>query len=336
MEITPQNLQFFFTGLINVYSQAYGVTEVWHDKFATVYPAQTEDWISGWIGMLDKLREWKGARIIRTPAPQTYRATVRNFELTEGVDKFKLQDDQYGIYTPMFQMMGYQQKKWPDYQLRDLLFNQGAYTGAAQIGTDGVTYFNTAHPIDFYNAAAGTYCNDYRGGVNVNGITVGGAFSVNAFNTVWSDMNARVAENGEKIGIKPNVTAGPAQLRAAMSTVLNNQMFAPPVMGTLGSGPVGTANAPFVGTMTNPLQGWTSVDVIEDFADNSTWFMLDTRMPVKPFGWVLRQAPVMIPRTSPTDPAVFDTRLFLFGVEARGVPVWGLPFLGSVSGPTAV
>lgn len=335
MEITPANISILTTAVQVTYSQAYNVTESWQSKFCTPVPCNTSQYMNAWIGMLDKLREWVGPRVVRTPAPQTYVVPIKNFELTEGIDKWAILDDQFGVYMPLFQMMGYQMKKWPDYQVRDLLFALGAYTGAAQIGTDGVTHWNTAHPIDYYDAAKGTYPNDYRGGVAVDGITVGGAFSANAFNTVWSDMNARLSESLEKVGVRPNVTAGPAQLRASMASVLNGQMFALPNLGAMGTGPVGTANGPFVGAMSNPLQGWTSVEIIEDFDDNSTWFMLDTSKPVKPFGWVLRQAPVMIPRINPEDPVVFDTARFLYGVEARGVPVWGIPFLSSISGPTA-
>lgn len=335
MEITPANIQILTTAVQVTYSEAYDVTESWQEKFCTQVPCNTANYMNAWIGMLDKLRPWNGPRVVRTPAPQTYTVPIKNFELTEGIDKWAILDDVFGVYMPMFKMIGYQTKKWPDYQVRDLLFGLGEYTGAAQIGTDGVDHWSLVHPIDYYDAAKGTYPNDYRGGVAVDGITVGGAFSANAFNTVYSDMVARVSESLEKVGVKPNVTAGPAELRAAMAMVLNNQMFALPSLGGMGTGPVGTANGPFVGAMSNPLQGWTSVEIIEDFADNSTWFMMDTRKPVKPFGWVLRQAPVMIPRINPDDPAVFDTARFLYGVEARGVPVWGIPFLSSISGPTA-
>ena len=60
--------------------------------------------------------------------------------------------------------------------------------------------------------------------------------------------------------------------------------------------------------------------------------MLTTKGPVKPFGWVLNQAPQIIPRTSPTDPAMFDNRTMIWGVEAVGVAVWAPPFLSSRSG----
>ena len=69
MLITPTNLNIFFTGLDVRFWQAYGNAPTWMDKIATQYPATTETWLQGWLSMLDKLRVWKGARIVRTPAP---------------------------------------------------------------------------------------------------------------------------------------------------------------------------------------------------------------------------------------------------------------------------
>lgn len=332
MQITPANLSFFFTTLETRFWQAFSAAETWHQKIATEYPVGTEQWVSGWIGMLDKLRVWQGPRITRTPAPQTYLVPIQPFELTEGIDKFKLQDDTYGIYYPIIQHMGEQGKKWPDYQIRDLIRGIGFWTGAFQNGTDGLTHWNSAHAVDFYDASKGTYPNDYgAAGTSINGVTVGGTFSTNAFNTIWEDMASRKSESGEAFGLLPDVTMGPPQLKAAMVTILQSQFYAPPQMGGLGSG--SGANAAFVGAMDNPLKGWTDVLVNPDFAgDPVAWYMLCCNKVIKPFSWLLREAPVMTPRINPDDPVVFDTHTFLFGTEARGAPAWGLPFLSSRSG----
>lgn len=341
MQLSTANLKFFFAGLETRFWQAYKVAPTWHQQLASIYPVGTEQWVSGWIGMLNKMREWTGPRIVREPAPQTYLVPIQNFELTWGIDKFKLEDDQHGIYTAEFEHHGTQNAKWPDYQIRDLIFNTGSQTGARQIGTDGLTNWNTAHPVNPYDAGFGTYSNDYRGGFDVDGVTVGGALSVNGFNSVWADMAIRKSDNGEALGLVPDLLVVSPINKMSAATILNSQFIAAPQLGSLGTGAVGTANGPMVGATENPLKGWTDTLVVPDFsitaAISQMWLMLQSKnMPVKPFSWLLRKAPVLVPRTDPTDPVVFDVHQFVYGSEARGAPAWALPFLGSISGPTTV
>jgi len=327
MQITAPNLAYFFTQMETSYDVAYNEAAVdsWIDRIATEYPVTGEQWASVWMGMLDKLRVWQGPRIVKTPAPQTYFVPIQPFELTEAVDKFKLQDDLYGVYFPIAARMGVQSRKWPDYQMRDLIRGIGFWTGSYQNGTDGLTHWNSAHLVDYWDASKGTYTNDYGpSGTSINGITVGGAFGTNAFNTVWQDMSSRKSESGEAIGAKPDLTMGPSQLRAAMTTVLQSSYYAPPAMGAMTG---------FVGSMENPLKGWTELFINDDFdTDPVAWYMFCTKKGIKPFSWLLREAPIFTPIVDPTNPIVFATHTHQFGVEARGAPAFGLPWMSSRSG----
>lgn len=334
MLITPPNLSLFFSTLETRFWTAYKTADVWHDKYATMYNADSEQFASGWIGMLNTYRYWAGARQTNQPAPQTYVVQIQPFELTEQIDQFKLQDDKYGIYTPTVAFMGMQAAKVYDYQLRDMLQNTGAQTGVIQNGLDGLTNWNTAHPVNYYNSSQGTYSNDFRGGFTVNGISVGGALTTNGYNTLWEEMSSRKSESGEALGLMPDLTAVPPQLKAQAQTIMQSTMFSPPVMGTMGTGSAGTANAPFVGAMDNPLKGWTDLHVNADLAaQNTTWYMLCTKGPIKPFGIALREAPNFVYRVNPEDPTVFDTHTFLYGSYARFCPMWSFSWLSSISSP---
>jgi phage major head subunit gpT-like protein len=339
--ITPTNLNIFFTALDTRFWQAFSNAPTWVDQIATTYPTNTEQWLMGWIGMLDKLRVWKGPRIVRTPAPQTYGVGILPFELTEEIDEFKLEDDQHGIYGPVVAHMGEMSKKWPDYTVRDLVEGLGDFASTgAQTGTDGVSHWSTVHPVDFYDSGKGTYVNDYgASGTSINGITTGGTLSSpTAWATVWQDMAARKNESGEKIGLQPDLTMVPTTLATVGKTITQSTLFAPPVLVQLGTGNFPTAgspaaaNAPFVGAMDNPLRGQTDLMVNFDLTSAAAWYMLTTKRVVKPFGWILRKAPQLIPRTRPDDPNVFDRHAYQFGVKARGAPAWSLPWLSSRSG----
>ncbi len=334
MLITPANLQFFFTDVMEPrFWTAYKVTEEWSSRVATPYSVGTEQWVSGWIGMLDVYREWLGPRKTRQPAPQTYLVPIKDWELTEEIDEFKLSDDKFGIYMPTVAFMGMQAKKVYDYKFRDLFQNVAPFTGVWQNSTDGLTHWNTAHPIDYYDSSKGTYANDARsGGYTESGQTIGGRLTVNGFNSLWQSMAARKSESGEALGLMPDLTMVPVQLKADATTILQSQFFAPPQMGALGSGT--GANAPFVGAMDNPLRGWTDLLINVDlFSQATTWYMMVTKAPIKPFSLLLRLAPDFVPRVTPDDPAVFNEHKILYGSKARFTPAWALPWLSSISSP---
>jgi phage major head subunit gpT-like protein len=340
LALSTTNLAFFFTTVEARFFQAYKTTPVWRQRLATEIPIKSEQYGAGWTGMLERPRRWNGPRVVRQVAPLTYFVNIgRPYELTWGIDVDKLDDDMHGIYASKFAQHGAQNAKWADYELRDLIFNLGEQTGNAQLGTDGLTHWHTAHPVDVYDASKGTYANDFRsGGVTVDGVNVGGGISVNAFNTLWAEMGNRKSESGEALGIEPDLCVSSTFLKQDFATILNTQFMAPPVMGNLGTGAAGTANAPFVGAMENPLKGWTDYEAIKDFGISSAtkklWLMLQTKdLAELPLLWLMRMAPQLTPRVSPTDPAVFDTNQYLYGSKMRGAPAWGLPFLSSISGP---
>lgn len=348
MLVTPANLNLYFTALETRFWGAYGAAAPAYQKLTTTYPVATEQWVSGWIGMLDKYREWIGPRITRQPNPQTYLVQIQNFELTEGIDKFKLDDDTYGIYNPVVDFMGLQAAKWPDYQLRDLLQNQGSQGGARQTSLDGLNHWATNHPVSFWDASKGTYPNDYTGGgVTVNSILCGGALAPNAFATVWEDMARRKSESGEPWGIKANLAVTGSMLKLTLDTILQAQFLGLPVIGTMGTGVYPTAggasvpNSALVGSSENALKAWTDRLMWEDLGGSTTvgggsqdqlWYLLDTTKPIKPFSWLLREAPDFTYRIQPDDPIVFDTHTYAYGSKARGAPAWAFPQLASRSG----
>lgn len=332
MEITPSNLNVFFSALETSAWKAYSTTEVVYTKICTPYPCGTEFFLDGWIGMLDTMREWVGPRLTRSPAPQTYQVGIQNFELTEQIDRFKLEDDTYGIYYPTVAMMGMNMKKWPDYQVRDLLENAKSQVGARQKSIDQINHWSASHPVDFYDPSKGTYVNDFTGGVSVAGITVGGGLAVNSFATVWQEMASRKSESGEKLGLIPDLTMTPTQLKQTAATILQAQFFGAPIIGNLGAGAPGGTNYAFQGSTENVLKSWSDLLVWPDLSSASNWYQLVANKPVKPFGWVMRQAPDFVSRVNPQDPAVFDAHTFIYGTMARGTPIWRFPWLSARSG----
>lgn len=336
MQITPGNLAFFFTGLQNRFWQAWGVTQMFYPKICSEVPSSTEQELYGWIGMVEKGRRWDGARVVHTAGPQTYTLVNEPHEDTYSIDKFKLLDDSYGIYFPQVQFLGEQAAKYWDYQLRDLLQNIGTQTGTRQNGLDTLTHWNTAHPVDFYDAAKGTYSNDFTGGgMAVGGITVGGAISPNAYATLRQEMLARKSENGEALGVVPNLMMGPSQIDIVARVILQASFFSPASLGGLPSG--GLTGQ--VGNHENMLKGtadWLMVPELGTTSAtnaNQIWYLMDTTRPIKPFIHQNRQGVNWVQRIREDDPAVFDLHRYLYGWDLRGAVGWGPAWLSSRSGP---
>ena len=341
-------LQLFFTAYETRFWQAYKAAPVMYPKLATTYPVGTEQWVSGWLTMLQKYREWIGSRITHTPNPQTYLVPIKNFELTQGLDKFRFDDDQYGIYSPLPSFMALQAAKWPDYQLRDLLQNQGSWTGPFQNGLDGLTFFNTAHPVNLFDLSQGTYCNDFTdGGVSVNGILVGGAMSATSIYTIYANMSARKSESGEAWGAIPTANLCGPQLKWAQDSILQAQILGTPYMPPYGTGnfPAASAptpvNAPLIGTSTNMLKGlveslmWLDLGgstIVGNGSYDQVFYQVTENLPVKPFSWLLREAPNFIPVIQPNAPLVIEKHMYSWNSEARGSAAWGFSQLASRSG----
>ncbi len=129
----------------------------------------------------------------------------------------------------------------------------------------------------------------------------------------------------------------PGQLKTTASVILQAQFFGAPIFGNVGVGPA--PNYAMTGATDNINKSMTDLMVWSDLQgatlSASDWYMWETKRPVKPLTWLLRQAPDFTYRVSPQDPIVFDQHAYLSGSVARGAPAWGLPFLGSRSGVSA-
>lgn len=350
MQITAPNLAFFFSALETRFWTAYDVAPVVSPQISTTYPVGTEQWVSGWIGMLDKAREWVGPRVVHTPAPQTYLVQIQNWELTESIDQFKLEDDTHGIYNPTVEFMGMQMKKLYDYQFRDLLQNQNSQVGARQNGLDGTAFFGTSHNVNYYDSSKGTYVNDFtNGGQTINGNLVGGGLAPNAFSSVWEYMSGIPSESGEAWNIRPNTLIHSPRLKYAADTILQAQFLGLPVIAGMNPGNFPTAgspsasNGPMIGASGNVLsKGWADNITWLDLGGTTSigggtyydvWYLADMTKPVKPLSCLLRQAPDFTYRVQPDDPVVFDTHSFEYGSKARFSPAWGFSQLLARSGP---
>lgn len=118
-----------------------GNTSLW-SKVATLVPSSTRANDYGWLGKIPGMREWIGDRQINNLKQHDYSIKNKSFESTIGVDRDDIADDQYGIYSPMMEMLGQNASEHPDELIFDLLAN-----GFATECYDGQYFFDTDHPV---------------------------------------------------------------------------------------------------------------------------------------------------------------------------------------------
>lgn len=142
MIINSGNIASMYRGFKAVFQRGFDNAPSQWGQVATMVPSTTliEDY--GWIGEIPGMREWIGDRHVNNLSMHEYAIRNKDWELTVGVDRNRVEDDQYGIYAPMMENMGYEARIHPDTLVFDLLAN-----GFATNCYDGQYFFDTDHPV---------------------------------------------------------------------------------------------------------------------------------------------------------------------------------------------
>ena len=96
----------------------------------------------GWLGQFPKLVEWIGSRTVKSMQEHGYVITNKKYEATVGVARTDIEDDNLGIYSTLFEEMGYAAATHPD-ELVFSLLGQGFATNCY----DGQPFFDDEHPV---------------------------------------------------------------------------------------------------------------------------------------------------------------------------------------------
>lgn len=142
MQITRQNLINLNQGYRTNFQAGFaGVAPSWN-RVATEVPSTTAEEIYPWLGAMPRMREWIGPRVIRSLAEHAYRIANRTWEDTVSVPAEKVEDDQYGIYAPVFSALGQAAAEHPD----ELVWS-ALKAGFSTNCHDGQFFFDTDHPV---------------------------------------------------------------------------------------------------------------------------------------------------------------------------------------------
>ncbi len=96
----------------------------------------------GWLGQWPGFREWVGPRVVNDMKTHEYSIINKHYESTVGVNRDDIEDDEVGVYSPMFEEMGRAANVFPDELVFGLLSD-----GFSTLCYDGQNFFDTDHPV---------------------------------------------------------------------------------------------------------------------------------------------------------------------------------------------
>ena len=140
MIINQSNLHGLTTGFSAAFNKALSEVSPDYKDIATVTSSSTATNNYAWLGQIPGMKEWIGDREVQHISEYGYTIKNKSFERTIGINRDAIEDDQYGIYTPMFSMMG--QEAGEHYN--DLVFEM-LTKGFTEKCYDEKTFFATDH-----------------------------------------------------------------------------------------------------------------------------------------------------------------------------------------------
>ena len=106
MDINRANLDALFTGFQAALKEGLGMANLPLDRIAMTANSTTAIEKYPFLLLLSTMREWIGPRQIQNIEGKILQVENKPFEHTIGVPRRDIENDQLGIYKPLFMMMG--------------------------------------------------------------------------------------------------------------------------------------------------------------------------------------------------------------------------------------
>lgn len=142
MIVNQASLQGLNVSYSTAYNKAFSGVSTNYQEYATVVPSASAETNYKWLGQIPQMREWVGERELQNISAYDYSIKNKHFEMTVSVNRDDIEDDQYGVYTPMFSSMGESAASHPDELCMGVLKN--GFTGVCY---DGKSFFASDHKI---------------------------------------------------------------------------------------------------------------------------------------------------------------------------------------------
>lgn len=299
MIVNQANLRGLNVAYSTAYNKAFQETNTNYEKIATTVPSATASTDYKWLGQMPQMREWIGSREIQKMAAYHYVITNKKFEMTVSVPKEDIEDDQYGIYTPLLINMGEAAAQHPDILCFDALksgFKEKCY--------DGKPFFSEEHPSGTGGKKkASNLCHD--------------KLDADAYEKARTSIMSITGDKGKSLNLVPNLlVVSPTNEKAARLILKADQ-----INGT-----------------TNVLKDTAELLVATELADMpDAWFLLCTNRFLKPIIFQKRKPIKLTSLTKDDDENVFMRDEFIWGADGRsnaGYGFWQMAYGSDGTGKT--
>lgn len=142
MFINQSSLRSLYLGFSTAFQGGFAGVKPMYERIATTVKSTTAENEYGWLGQMPGFREWIGDRVIRNLQSYNYSIRNKSFEQTVAVRRTHIEDDNIGIYTPLFSELGRSAANFPD----TLIFPALA-AGFTTNCYDGQYFFDIDHPV---------------------------------------------------------------------------------------------------------------------------------------------------------------------------------------------
>lgn len=142
--LTPALLSAMNTVYRRDFQSAYDAAReaTFWSNVATMVPSASASNTYGWLGDFPALIEWVGDRTVKDMKAHGYELINKLYEATVGVPRTAIEDDSYGVYSPLMRTMGQAAADHPDKMISELIA-----AGHSTLCFDGQNFFDTDHPV---------------------------------------------------------------------------------------------------------------------------------------------------------------------------------------------
>jgi len=182
-------------------------------NLAMVVPSVTEATVHAWLNQIPQMREWVGDRVVNNLRSNKLTVLNKKFESTVEMPRESIEDDQYGLYTPLIELMGENAAIFPDKEIVDVMVANGDWGGdddaffkADRAYGDNTiaNYVTTALAEGTLETAVETIAsykgqNDEPLNVRPYAVVVGPSKRTTVFDLLKNDMRATAATDGVSV-----------------------------------------------------------------------------------------------------------------------------------------
>lgn len=266
-------------------------------RFITDMPVTGGKLTLGWAAFLGKMREWLGDRQINDIVAGNFSITPKHYEITVGVKRDDMDDDNMGQYGPQIALIADGAVRFLDQLCVDAIIANGTCW-------DGQPLVDNSHP------AFGPYAafDNLYGATALTADATGYGHVLASMGVMRGFKDA----NRDSLGLNPDTLVVPLELQAVAEVLVKSQFK----VGT-------TADY-------NALSGLTLL--VLPLSDATNWYIVDSKAQIKPLVRGIRKPPTFESAVDPSDSRVFLSGEFLYGADARADVVPGFPqaIVGSI------